>query len=147
MAEECKFFLGESGQFKFVPSDSTLQDSSSQVEIKKDLLDLDYRKHMEPYISGQTPAAGSVVCYPDITTEAQVNTKKEFEELKTYEDSVIIPNKSFKESQKEANSCCNRYVNVLPCKKNKKQTKKTSHYFLRYEKEGEHVTSHTLFIF
>ena len=127
MAEECKFFLGESGQFKFVSSNSTLQDSSSQVEIKKDLLDLDYKRHMEPYVSGKAPAAGSVVCYPDVTTEAQINAKKEFDELKAYEDSVIIPKKSFKESKKEANSYCNRYVNVLPCKRYNKAHTHTPH--------------------
>lgn len=114
MAEECKFFLGESGQFKFVPSGS-IYDEASDVEMKEDKLNLDYSSHMKPFISGEKSIESSVVCYPDVKSESQVNARKEFDDLRVYEETVILPTKSFVESKKEANSYCNRYINVLPC--------------------------------
>ena len=114
MSEECKFFLGESGQYTFVSSDSLLNEPVV-VEMKEDKLNLDYTSHMKPFISGEKPVESSVVCYPDVKSESQINARKEFEELRTYEETVILPTKTFVESKKDSNSYCNRYINVLPC--------------------------------
>lgn len=116
MSQENKplVFIGISGTVEVAES-FLPPPEPDEIEIVEDKLNFDYSKHLEPFTSGKRSAEGSVMCYPEIKSESQVNARKEFEELKRFEDEEIVPLKTFSESQKLVNQPKNRYINVLPC--------------------------------